>query len=100
LRKCCDDHLRPPQLGSTGCRPVRMPGMMRVSEPTYQPGDKVEYIAEPVFDLIITTGEIGTVTREVDGWVFAVWPRSGEHSVPLGNVHLARVNGPGSPLTR
>jgi hypothetical protein len=57
-----------------------------MSERTYRPGDKVEYIAEPAFDLIITTGEIGTVTREVDGWVFAVWPRSGEHSVLLRNV--------------
>ena len=55
----------------------------------YQPGDRVEYIAAPVFDLIIQTGEIGTVTREVDGWVYAVWPRSGEHSVPVENVRPA-----------
>jgi hypothetical protein len=55
----------------------------------YQQGDRVEYIAEPVFDLIIGPGEVGTVTREVDGWVFAVWPRSGEHSVPIENVRPA-----------
>jgi hypothetical protein len=67
---------------------------VRVSEPTYRPGDTVEYIADPVFDHIITTGEIGTVTREVDGWVFAVWPRSGEHSVPRENVRPARLDRP------
>ncbi len=53
---------------------------------TYKPGDEVEYIAVPVFDLIITTGEVGVVTRVEDRWVYAVWPRSGEHSVPLENV--------------
>jgi hypothetical protein len=42
----------------------------------YKPGDAVEYIAEPVFDLIIQTG----VTRVQDGWVYPEWPRSGEHS--------------------
>ena len=52
----------------------------------YEPGDLVEYIAAPVFDLIITTGEVGVVTRVEDGWVHAEWPRSGEHSVPLDNV--------------
>ena len=53
---------------------------------TYQQGQRVEYIAEPVFDLIIQTGDVGVVTREVDGWVYAVWPRSGEHSVPVAHV--------------
>jgi hypothetical protein len=53
---------------------------------SYERGDLVEYIAAPVFDLIITTGEIGVVTRVDDGWVFARWPRSGEHSVPVGHV--------------
>lgn len=53
---------------------------------TYSPGDHVEYIAAPVFDLIIMTGEVGVVTQVKDGWVFAEWPRSGEHSVPLDNV--------------
>jgi hypothetical protein len=38
----------------------------------YQPGDRVEYVAEPVFDLIIVTGEVGTVTREEAGWVYAI----------------------------
>ena len=52
----------------------------------YQPGDRVEYMAEPVFDLIVTTGEVGIVTRVEDGWVFAKWPRSGEHSVPVQSV--------------
>jgi len=55
---------------------------------TYEPGDAVEYIAEPVFDLIIVPGDIGEVTRVVNGWVYAIWPRSGEHSVPLENVRL------------
>lgn len=53
---------------------------------TYKPGDRVEYTAEPVFDLIITTDEVGVVTRVENGWVFADWPRSGEHSVPLAHV--------------
>lgn len=52
----------------------------------YKSGDLVEYIAAPVFDLIITTGEVGVVTRVEDGWVFARWPRSGVHSVPLEHV--------------
>lgn len=55
----------------------------------YLAGDRVEYIAQPVFDLIIVPGEVGTVTREADGWVFAIWPRSGEHSVPVANVRPA-----------
>ena len=58
----------------------------------YQRGDRVEYIAAPVFDGIITTGDIGTVTRVEDGWVFAVWPRNGIHSVPLD--HVRRVPPP------
>ena len=49
----------------------------------------MEYVAETVIDLIIVPGEIGTVTHEVDGWVFAIWPRSGEHSVPVENVRPA-----------
>ena len=57
---------------------------------TYQEGDLVEYIAAPVFDIIIQPGGVGEVTRVVDGWVYAVWPRSGEHSVPLGNVRAVR----------
>jgi hypothetical protein len=52
------------------------------------PGDRVEYIAEPVFDLIIDTGEIGWVTRVEGGWVIAAWPRSGVHSVPIAHVRL------------
>lgn len=52
------------------------------------PGDRVEYIAEPVFDLIIETGEIGWVTKVEDGWVHAAWPRSGVHSVPVAHVRL------------
>ena len=55
---------------------------------TYEPGQRVEYIAEGVFDLIIDTGDIGTVTKVEGGWVFAAWPRSGVHSVPLTNVRL------------
>jgi len=52
------------------------------------PGDRVEYVAAPVFDLIIETGEIGWVTKVEGGWVHAAWPRSGVHSVPLANVRL------------
>ncbi len=55
----------------------------------YQEGDRVEYIAAPVFDLIIMTGEVGIVTKEEDGWVFAKWPRSGVHSVPVAHVRAA-----------
>lgn len=54
-------------------------------------GQMVEYIAEPVFDLIIQTGDIGRVTRVENGWVHAVWPRSGEHSVPVVNVRPAQT---------
>ena len=70
------------------------------------PGDRVEYIAEPVFDLIIETGEIGWVTRVEGDWIFAAWPRSGVHSVPLANVRLlppevaADLNGPELLLDR
>jgi hypothetical protein len=53
---------------------------------TYLAGDRVEYTGPGVFDLIIRTGDVGTVTSVKDGWVFAIWPRSGEHSVPLLKV--------------
>lgn len=55
----------------------------------YEPGDAVEYIAQPVYDRIIQPGDVGRVTRVTDGWVHAIWPRSGEHSVPVGNVRRA-----------
>ena len=51
-------------------------------------GDRVEYTGEPVFDGLIATGEVGWVTRVEAGWVFALWPRSGFHSVPVGSVAL------------
>ncbi|CAN5201592.1 hypothetical protein BH11ACT1_BH11ACT1_06310 [soil metagenome] len=57
----------------------------------YAAGDQVEYIAAPVFDLIIQPGDVGEVTRVVDGWVHASWPRSGEHSVPIEHVRLAKT---------
>ena len=53
---------------------------------TPQPGDRVEYIAAPVYDGIIMTGDVGVVVRVEDGWVHATWPRSGQHSVPVANV--------------
>jgi hypothetical protein len=53
---------------------------------TFVPGDRVEYVAEPVFDLVIRTGDLGFVTRVEADWVFAEWPTSGEHSVPLHNT--------------
>ena len=56
---------------------------------SYEPGDLVEYVAAPVFDGIIQTGHIGEVTQVVDGWVHVLWPRSGQHSVPVANVRPA-----------
>jgi hypothetical protein len=56
---------------------------------TYRAGDHVEYIAGPVFDLMIQTGDVGVVTKVESGWVHAEWPRSGEHSVPLRHVREA-----------
>ncbi len=46
-------------------------------------GTRVVYVASPVFDEIIKTGKVGIVDQVQDGWVFAWWPRSGLHSVPL-----------------
>jgi hypothetical protein len=59
-----------------------------VAAADFLPGDRVEYIGRPVFDRIIDTGEIGWVTKVEAGWVFAMWPRSGVHSVPIANVRL------------
>jgi hypothetical protein len=59
-----------------------------VAAASFARGDRVEYIGAPVFDGIITTGEVGWVTKVEAGWVFALWPRSGVHSVPVGNVRL------------
>ena len=56
---------------------------------TYRTGDRVEYVAAPVFDLIIRTGDVGVVTKVENGWVQATWPRSGEHSVPVDHVRGA-----------
>jgi hypothetical protein len=53
---------------------------------TILPGDQLEYIGRPVFDLIIRTGDLARVTRIKGDWVFAEWPDSGEHSVPLANA--------------
>jgi hypothetical protein len=55
----------------------------------YVKGDRVRYIAPPVFDRIIETGEVGVVDTVAEGWVYAWWPRSGLHSVPEGNVEPA-----------
>jgi len=56
---------------------------------TFVAGDRVMYVAAPVYDLIITTGEVGVVTRVDADWVHATWPRAGEHSVPTGHVRPA-----------
>jgi hypothetical protein len=61
----------------------------------YRPGDRVEYMAAPVYDLLIETGEIGVVVKVEAGWVHALWPRSGQHSVPVRNVRRA---GSGPPV--
>lgn len=58
---------------------------------TYEAGDLIEYTAAAVFDLLIRPGDVGTVTRTEGAWVSAVWPRSGEHSVPLEHVREAPV---------
>ncbi|SDE07656.1 hypothetical protein [Auraticoccus monumenti] len=54
--------------------------------PEHQHGDRVEYVAAPVFDGLVRTGDVGVVTSEQDGWVHAEWPRGGVHSVPSGHV--------------
>ncbi len=82
-----------PGLGSAGAdrataqRHERMRAIRQDWRVSYEPGDAVEYIAEPVFDLIIQLGDVGEVTRVADGWVYAIWSGSGEHSVPIGSVH-------------
>lgn len=53
---------------------------------SYKAGDLVRYIAAPVFDGIVETGDVGTVTRVADGWVHALWPSGEEGSVPISNV--------------
>jgi len=57
------------------------PGLRKrhYSRMTFRPGDQVEYIGQTVFDHSIRTGDLGIE----DDWVFAEWPDSGEHSVPL-----------------
>ncbi len=52
----------------------------------FEPGDLVMYVASPVSDLIIKTGETGIVKRTDGDWVYVDWPRCGVHSVPKGNV--------------
>jgi len=42
---------------------------------TYQPGNRVAYVAAPI--LIITSGAVGIVTHVEDDWVYAMWARSG-----------------------
>ncbi len=54
----------------------------------FLPGDRIEYIGRAVFDGIIDTGEVGWVIRVEAGWVFASWPRSGVHSVPVRSARL------------
>ena len=56
------------------------------------PGERVEYIGEPVFDGIIWTGDFGRVTRVEGGWVHARWP-GGSHSVPVESVRPAPPRG-------
>jgi hypothetical protein len=56
---------------------------------TYEPGERVRYVAAPMFDLIIETGDVGVVTHVSNGWVFAVWPRAELCGVPLQHVRPA-----------
>jgi hypothetical protein len=53
-----------------------------------RPGDRVEYLRAGVFDNLLVRGEVGEVVRVDGDWVYAVWPRSGLHSVPTANVRL------------
>lgn len=55
---------------------------------SFNQGDRVEYVDAPVFDGIVATGDIGWVTKVEGSWVFAMWPRSGVHSVPVSSVRL------------
>jgi hypothetical protein len=64
---------------------------MTESSPQLGRGDLVEYVAQPVFDLMIKPGETGIVERVEDGWVYADWPRSGVHGVPLDHVTARTV---------
>lgn len=52
----------------------------------YQAGDRVEYVAPPVFDPIIVTGDVGVVTSVRGDWVYAEWPHGGVHGVPAEHV--------------
>ena len=52
----------------------------------YRPGDRIRYVAEPVYDLLVKPGDTGVVVRVEDGWIFVEWPETGEHSVPLASV--------------
>lgn len=58
-----------------------------------EPGDRVEYTGDPVYDGIIWTGDFGVVTQVEKGWVHARWPKSGVHSVPLDAVRPAPREG-------
>lgn len=56
-----------------------------------KPGERVVYLGEPVFDLIIKTGETGIVEQVQDDSVFADWPRCGIQAVPRSSVDRAEA---------
>jgi hypothetical protein len=63
-----------------------MPDPRRGRPVSYRAGDRVRYVAEPVFDLLVKPGDTGVVIQVDAGWVVVEWPESGEHSVPLASV--------------
>lgn len=65
---------------------VRSPGELE----DLRPGDRIEYLCDPVFDLLIICGDRGRVVRMADDWVFAAWERTAsELSVPIASVRRA-----------
>lgn len=53
---------------------------------SYVAGDRIRYVAEPVFDLLVKPGDVGVVLRVEDGWVVVEWAETGAHSVPIASV--------------
>ncbi len=58
---------------------------------TYRPGDRVRYVAEPVFDVLVKPGDTGVVVQVEGSEVVVEWPDTGRHSVPLVSVRPDRT---------
>jgi len=59
--------------------------------PTYREGDRVRYVAEPVFDVLVKPGDTGVVVQVEGHDVVVEWPDTGQHSVPLVSVRPDRT---------